>query len=149
MTLSLGEVEQAVAGYYAAFEQNGCEQTTALCRFAANDLSGEERAAFTAHLEACSECRGELQWLGEMETTWRDGLARTGSAPTTVIKINARPATRPATLDLCLTPMVVAFQTYCTARLVPRFAIIQQQRQGVNTGRFCRHGCRGAATGSC
>ena len=74
-----GQLEQALGEHYARFDQNRCVHGEGLAGYLAHDLPATERALFETHLEACEECRDDLNAARELEGIWDETQARKGS----------------------------------------------------------------------
>ncbi len=61
MTPREHEVEEALREHYAQQRTATCGADVSLARYAANDMTEEERAAFSSHLAACRDCAADLQ----------------------------------------------------------------------------------------
>jgi hypothetical protein len=72
MSPTLGDIERRLSSYYARFDQ-GCGDTVALARYAADDLTAAERREFEIHLGLCSDCRADLEVFTSVEEIWDAG----------------------------------------------------------------------------
>jgi len=70
MSPTLGDMEHRLSSYYTRFDQGRCTDTVALARFAADDMTADERLEFEDHLNQCSGCRADLEDFASVAEIW-------------------------------------------------------------------------------